>query len=63
MKKITYYHMHVKSVQRQLHDKLEELKEKKSRLQSLPENKIKLFICNIKQVSLNSLKCQQRCIV
>lgn len=55
--------MHVKSVQRQLHDKLEELKEKKSRLQSLPENKIKLFICNIKQVSLNSLKCQQRCIV
>ncbi|XP_040557565.1 leucine-rich repeat-containing protein 9 isoform X2 [Gallus gallus] len=50
MKKITYYHMHVKSVQRQLHDKLEELKEKKSRLQSLPENKIKLFICNIKQL-------------
>uniref|UniRef100_A0A8C3M464 Leucine rich repeat containing 9 n=1 Tax=Chrysolophus pictus TaxID=9089 RepID=A0A8C3M464_CHRPC len=62
MKKIMYYHMHVKSVQRQLHGKLEELKEKKSRLQSLPENKIKLFICNIKQVSLNSLKCQQRCI-
>uniref|UniRef100_A0A669QJU4 Leucine rich repeat containing 9 n=1 Tax=Phasianus colchicus TaxID=9054 RepID=A0A669QJU4_PHACC len=62
MKKIMYYHMHVKSVQRQLHGKLEELKEKKSRLQSLPENKIKLFICNIKQVSVNSLKCQQRCI-
>ncbi|XP_042669554.1 leucine-rich repeat-containing protein 9 [Centrocercus urophasianus] len=50
MKKITYCHMHVKSVQRQLHGKLEELKERKSRLQSLPENKIKLFSCNIKQL-------------
>ncbi|XP_015721244.1 leucine-rich repeat-containing protein 9 isoform X3 [Coturnix japonica] len=50
MKKITYYRMRVKSVQRQLHDKLEELKDKKSRLQSLPESKMKLFSCNIKQL-------------
>ncbi|XP_072193456.1 leucine-rich repeat-containing protein 9 [Excalfactoria chinensis] len=50
MKKITYYRMRVKSVQRQLHDKLEEIKDKKSRLQSLPESKMKLFSCNIKQL-------------
>ncbi|NXC47607.1 LRRC9 protein, partial [Penelope pileata] len=50
MKKTMYYHMHVKSVQRQLHGRLEELKENKCRLQSLPESKIKLFSCNIKHL-------------
>ncbi|XP_066854581.1 leucine-rich repeat-containing protein 9 isoform X2 [Anser cygnoides] len=50
MKKIMYYHMRVKSVHRQLHDRLEELKESKCRLQNLPEKKIKLFSCNIKHL-------------
>uniref|UniRef100_A0A8C2Y7E4 Leucine-rich repeat-containing protein 9-like n=1 Tax=Coturnix japonica TaxID=93934 RepID=A0A8C2Y7E4_COTJA len=58
MKKITYYRMRVKSVQRQLHDKLEELKDKKSRLQSLPESKMKLFSCNIKQINFLYLFCR-----
>ncbi|XP_025943077.1 leucine-rich repeat-containing protein 9 [Apteryx rowi] len=50
MKKKKYYNMHVKSIHRQLHDRLEKLKESKSKLQNLPENKIKLFSCNIKHL-------------
>uniref|UniRef100_A0A8B9C9X5 Leucine rich repeat containing 9 n=1 Tax=Anser brachyrhynchus TaxID=132585 RepID=A0A8B9C9X5_9AVES len=56
MKKIMYYHMRVKSVHRQLHDRLEELKESKCRLQNLPEKKIKLFSCNIKHLECELAK-------
>ncbi|KFV79128.1 Leucine-rich repeat-containing protein 9, partial [Struthio camelus australis] len=50
MKKKMYYNMQVKSVHRQLHDRLEKLKESKCKLQNLPENKIKLFSRNVKQL-------------
>uniref|UniRef100_A0A8B9C7N4 U2A'/phosphoprotein 32 family A C-terminal domain-containing protein n=1 Tax=Anser brachyrhynchus TaxID=132585 RepID=A0A8B9C7N4_9AVES len=58
MKKIMYYHMRVKSVHRQLHDRLEELKESKCRLQNLPEKKIKLFSCNIKHLECELAKLE-----
>uniref|UniRef100_A0A8C3T2G8 Leucine rich repeat containing 9 n=1 Tax=Chelydra serpentina TaxID=8475 RepID=A0A8C3T2G8_CHESE len=58
MKKIMYYNMRVKSVHRQLNEELEKLKERKCKLQKLPEDRIKLFSCNIKHVSLKSLKYQ-----
>ncbi|NXK49459.1 LRRC9 protein, partial [Chauna torquata] len=60
MKKIMYYHMRVKSVHRQLHDRLEELKESKRRLQNLPENKIKLFSCNLKHLERELAKLEMR---
>ncbi|XP_010216399.1 PREDICTED: leucine-rich repeat-containing protein 9-like [Tinamus guttatus] len=50
MKKKMYYNMHVKSIYRQLHDRLEKLKESKNKLQNLPESKIKLFSCNVKHL-------------
>uniref|UniRef100_A0A8C3GD26 U2A'/phosphoprotein 32 family A C-terminal domain-containing protein n=1 Tax=Cairina moschata TaxID=8855 RepID=A0A8C3GD26_CAIMO len=58
MKKIMYYHMRVKSVHRQLRDRLEELKESKCRLQNLPEKKIKLFSCNIKHLERELAKLE-----
>ncbi|XP_068538559.1 leucine-rich repeat-containing protein 9 [Anas acuta] len=58
LKKIMYYHMRVKSVHRQLHDRLEELKESKCRLQNLPEKKIKLFSCNIKHLERELAKLE-----
>uniref|UniRef100_A0A8C2T244 Leucine-rich repeat-containing protein 9-like n=1 Tax=Coturnix japonica TaxID=93934 RepID=A0A8C2T244_COTJA len=58
MKKITYYRMRVKSVQRQLHDKLEELKDKKSRLQSLPESKMKHILSMLFQINFLYLFCR-----
>ncbi|NWX82753.1 LRRC9 protein, partial [Nothoprocta pentlandii] len=50
MKKKMYYNMHVKSIYRQLGGRLRKLKENKSKLQNLPESKIKLFSCNIKHL-------------
>nr|XP_008166478.1 leucine-rich repeat-containing protein 9 isoform X7 [Chrysemys picta bellii] len=50
MKKIMYYNMRVKSVHRQLNEELEKLKERKCKLQKLPEDRIKLFSCNIKHL-------------
>ncbi|XP_070105925.1 leucine-rich repeat-containing protein 9 isoform X5 [Equus caballus] len=43
MKKITYYNMRVKTVQRRLNEDLEKLKDRKCKLQKLPEERIKLF--------------------
>nr|XP_025046618.1 leucine-rich repeat-containing protein 9 isoform X4 [Pelodiscus sinensis] len=50
MKKIMYYNMRVKSVHRQLNEELEKLKERKWKLQKLPEDRIKLFSCNMKHL-------------
>ncbi|XP_071894260.1 leucine-rich repeat-containing protein 9 isoform X2 [Anas platyrhynchos] len=58
LKKIMYYHMRVKSVHRQLRDRLEELKESKCRLQNLPEKKMKLFSCNIKHLERELAKLE-----
>ncbi|XP_064148616.1 leucine-rich repeat-containing protein 9 [Loxodonta africana] len=43
MKKIMYYSMRIKTVQRHLNEDLEKLKDRKSKLQKLPEERIKLF--------------------
>ncbi|XP_049467458.1 leucine-rich repeat-containing protein 9 isoform X3 [Panthera uncia] len=43
MKKIMYYNMRIKTVQRHLHEDLEKLSERKCKLQKLPEERIKLF--------------------
>ncbi|XP_064369582.1 leucine-rich repeat-containing protein 9 [Dromaius novaehollandiae] len=58
MKKKMYYNMHVKSIHRQLHDELEKLKESKSKLQNLPENKIKLLSCSIKHLECELAELQ-----
>ncbi|XP_025062921.1 leucine-rich repeat-containing protein 9 [Alligator sinensis] len=50
MKKIMYYNMRIKSVHRQLNEELEKLKERKCKLQKLPEDRIKLFSCTIKHL-------------
>ncbi|KAM4853660.1 leucine-rich repeat-containing protein 9 isoform 3-T5 [Thomomys bottae] len=44
MKKIMYYNMRIKTVQRQLNEDLEKLNDRKCKLQKLPEERIKLFI-------------------
>nr|XP_048271838.1 leucine-rich repeat-containing protein 9 isoform X6 [Myodes glareolus] len=43
MKKIMYYNMRIKTVQRHLNEELEKLNDKKCKLQKLPEERIKLF--------------------
>ncbi|XP_070369811.1 leucine-rich repeat-containing protein 9 isoform X3 [Equus asinus] len=43
MKKIMYYNMRIKTVQRHLNEDLEKLKDRKCKLQKLPEERIKLF--------------------
>ncbi|KAL1791201.1 leucine-rich repeat-containing protein 9 isoform X1 [Sigmodon hispidus] len=43
MKKVMYYNMRIKTVQRHLNEELEKLNDKKSKLQKLPEERIKLF--------------------
>ncbi|KAK2496178.1 hypothetical protein MC885_000750, partial [Smutsia gigantea] len=43
MKKIMYYNMRIKTVQRHLHEDLEKLNDRKCKLQKLPEERIKLF--------------------
>ncbi|XP_038612832.1 leucine-rich repeat-containing protein 9 isoform X2 [Tachyglossus aculeatus] len=50
MKKIMYYNMRVKTVYRHLNEELEKLKERKHRLQKLPEDQIKLLSFNIKNL-------------
>ncbi|XP_048340618.1 leucine-rich repeat-containing protein 9 [Sphaerodactylus townsendi] len=50
MKKVMYYNMRVKSAQRQLEEGLEKLRERKFKLQKLPEERIKLFHCHIKHL-------------
>ncbi|XP_040598886.1 leucine-rich repeat-containing protein 9 isoform X2 [Mesocricetus auratus] len=43
MKKIMYYNMRIKTVQRHLNEDLEKLNDKKCKLQKLPEERIKVF--------------------
>ncbi|XP_030880362.1 leucine-rich repeat-containing protein 9 [Leptonychotes weddellii] len=43
MKKIMYYNMRIKTVQRHLNEDLEKLNDQKCKLQKLPEERIKLF--------------------
>ncbi|XP_060274103.1 leucine-rich repeat-containing protein 9 isoform X8 [Ovis aries] len=43
MKKIMYYNMRIKTVQRHLNEDLEKLNDRKCKLQKLPEERIKLF--------------------
>ncbi|XP_075804213.1 leucine-rich repeat-containing protein 9 isoform X1 [Microtus pennsylvanicus] len=43
MKKIMYYNMRIKTVQRHLNEELEKLNDKKCKLQKLPEERLKLF--------------------
>ncbi|KAK1339260.1 hypothetical protein QTO34_019939 [Cnephaeus nilssonii] len=43
MKKIMYYNMRIKTVQRHLNEDLEKLTDRKCKLQKLPEERIKLF--------------------
>ncbi|XP_073098404.1 leucine-rich repeat-containing protein 9 isoform X2 [Manis javanica] len=43
MKKIMYYNMRIKTVQRHLNEDLEKLNDRKCKLQQLPEERIKLF--------------------
>ncbi|XP_042302422.1 leucine-rich repeat-containing protein 9 isoform X2 [Sceloporus undulatus] len=50
MKKVMYYNMRIKNTHRQLNEELEKLKERKSKLQRLPEDRIKHFSCNIKHL-------------
>ncbi|KAL8168768.1 UNVERIFIED_CONTAM: hypothetical protein K2H54_016478 [Gekko kuhli] len=50
MKKVMYYNMRIKSVQRQLDEELEKLRERKCKLQKLPEEQIKHFHCHIKHL-------------
>uniref|UniRef100_A0A803SPY2 Leucine rich repeat containing 9 n=1 Tax=Anolis carolinensis TaxID=28377 RepID=A0A803SPY2_ANOCA len=50
LKKMMYYNMRIKSTHRQLNEELEKLKERKSKLQKLPEDRIKLFSCNVKNL-------------
>ncbi|KAM5273608.1 leucine-rich repeat-containing protein 9 [Ctenodactylus gundi] len=42
-KKIMYYNMRIKTIQRHLHDELEKLNDRKCKLQKLPEERIKLL--------------------
>ncbi|KAJ6658013.1 hypothetical protein lerEdw1_001672 [Lerista edwardsae] len=51
IKKVMYYNMRIKNAQRQLNEELEKLKERKCKLQKLPEDRIKHFSCSIKHVS------------
>ncbi|XP_070606504.1 leucine-rich repeat-containing protein 9 isoform X4 [Erythrolamprus reginae] len=50
MKKVMYYNMRIKSVHRQLNEALEKLREKKNKLQKLPEDRLKHFNCYVKHV-------------
>nr|XP_021516480.1 leucine-rich repeat-containing protein 9-like [Meriones unguiculatus] len=43
IKKIMYYNMRIKTVQRHLNEELEKLNDRKSKLQKLPEERIKIF--------------------
>ncbi|XP_075387944.1 leucine-rich repeat-containing protein 9 [Tenrec ecaudatus] len=43
MKKLMYYNMRIKTVQRHLNEELEKLNDRKCKLQKLPEERIKLF--------------------
>ncbi|XP_063003742.1 leucine-rich repeat-containing protein 9 [Elgaria multicarinata webbii] len=50
MKKVMYYNMRIKSAHRHLNEELEKLRERKCKLQKLPEDRIKHFSCNIKHL-------------
>uniref|UniRef100_A0A8C6VN20 Leucine rich repeat containing 9 n=1 Tax=Naja naja TaxID=35670 RepID=A0A8C6VN20_NAJNA len=50
MKKVMYYNMRIKSVHRQLNEELEKLRERKNKLQKLPEDRLKHFSCYVKHV-------------
>ena len=56
MKKIMYYNMRIKTVQRHLNEELEKLNDKKCKLQKLPEERIKLFNFAKKNVRFTHVK-------
>ncbi|XP_063150021.1 leucine-rich repeat-containing protein 9 [Candoia aspera] len=58
MKKVMYYNMRIKSVHRQLNEELEKLKERKCKLQKLPEDRIKHFSCNMKHLERELMELQ-----
>ncbi|XP_035117932.2 leucine-rich repeat-containing protein 9 isoform X6 [Callithrix jacchus] len=59
MKKIMYYNMRIKTVQRHLSEDLEKLNDQKCKLQKLPEERIKLFsfVKKTLERELAELKC------
>uniref|UniRef100_A0A670I022 Leucine rich repeat containing 9 n=1 Tax=Podarcis muralis TaxID=64176 RepID=A0A670I022_PODMU len=58
MKKVMFYNMRIKSAQRQLNEELEKLKERKHKLQKLPEDRIKHFSYNIKNLERELVELQ-----
>ncbi|ETE73512.1 Leucine-rich repeat-containing protein 9, partial [Ophiophagus hannah] len=62
MKKVMYYNMRIKSVHRQLNEELEKLRERKNKLQKLPEDRLKHFSCYVKHLEreLMELKASGR---
>ncbi|KAM9294045.1 leucine-rich repeat-containing protein 9 [Gastrophryne carolinensis] len=58
MKKIMYYNMRVKTIQRQLREELKKLEEQKHKLERLPQEKIKLLFSQIKSLELYLLDLQ-----
>ncbi|KAG8126617.1 hypothetical protein E2320_021794 [Naja naja] len=62
MKKVMYYNMRIKSVHRQLNEELEKLRERKNKLQKLPEDRLKHFSCYVKHLEreLMELKANGR---
>uniref|UniRef100_A0A8D2KR37 Leucine rich repeat containing 9 n=1 Tax=Varanus komodoensis TaxID=61221 RepID=A0A8D2KR37_VARKO len=47
MKKVMFYNMRIKCAYRRLNEELEKLKERKCKLQKLPEDRLKHFSCSI----------------
>ncbi|XP_061469286.1 leucine-rich repeat-containing protein 9 isoform X2 [Rhineura floridana] len=58
MKKVMYYNMRIKSAHRQLNEELEKLKERKYKLQKLPEDRIKHFSYNVKHLERERVELQ-----
>ncbi|KAF7251925.1 Leucine-rich repeat-containing protein 9 [Varanus komodoensis] len=50
MKKVMFYNMRIKCAYRRLNEELEKLKERKCKLQKLPEDRLKHFSCSIKHL-------------
>ncbi|XP_028935145.1 leucine-rich repeat-containing protein 9 isoform X3 [Ornithorhynchus anatinus] len=59
LKKIMYYNMRVKTIYRHLHEELEKLKERKHKLQKLPEDQIKLFTFSIRNLEQEMPELQE----
>ncbi|XP_013926947.1 PREDICTED: leucine-rich repeat-containing protein 9-like [Thamnophis sirtalis] len=58
MKKVMYYNMRIKSVHRQLNEELEKLRERKNKLQKLPEDRLKHFNCYVKHLERELMELQ-----